>query len=121
MEGWTDGRGLCVEDAQYHDTGHSEGDGPVMLPRQLLLEEDPAPEDGQGAVGGDDGRGEASVGRVAQGVDVGELARRLEDAAQEFGALGLHGQLVPLDGQDDSANDAIDKPTVNRKKDESEP
>ena len=29
--------------------------------------------------------------------------------------------IVPLDGQDDSANDAIDKPTVNRKKDESEP
>ena len=54
-----------------------------------------------------------------------EKARKAELKLQEnaIDAMGENVEpfIVPLDGQDDSANDAIDKPTVNRKKDESEP
>ena len=54
-----------------------------------------------------------------------EKARKAELKLQEnaIDAMGENVEpfIVPLDDQDDSANDAIDKPTVNRKKDESEP
>ena len=61
-----------------------------MLPGELLLEKDPAPENGGNAVGTDDRGGKGKVRRIGQRVDVEELPDRFKDGSGEFRDLHLH-------------------------------
>ena len=81
-----------------------------MLPGQLLLQEDAAPDHGGHAVGGDDGGGEGHVLGIGQGVDIEELADGLENGAGVLGRLLPGDQLLLLDAQHvDGAEDAHDQ------------
>ena len=60
-----------------------------MPPRELLAQEDAAPEHGRCAVGRDDGRGVHDVVLVCNGVDVCELTGRLKERADIFRRLAL--------------------------------
>ena len=66
-----------IEYPDHDDADDDQGDHGVVLPGELFLQEDPAPEDGCHAVGRDDRCRERDVRLVGQRVDVGELARRL--------------------------------------------
>ena len=68
-----------------------------MLPGELFLQENAAPEDGRGAVGRDDGGRERNVRLVGQRVDIRELPRRLEQRTRILGRFGLEDELVLFD------------------------
>ena len=68
-----------------------------MLPAELFLEEQSAPQHGGHAVGGDDGRGQGHVLRVGQGVDIGELARRFAQRAHVLRAFPLGDEAALFD------------------------
>ena len=71
-----------------------------MPPRELLAQEDAAPEHGRRAVGRDDGRGVHDVVLVRDGVDVRELTGRLKERADIFRRLALGQEAVVPDELD---------------------
>ena len=85
-----------------------------MLPAELFLQENAAPQHRGHAVGGDDGRGQGHVFRVRQRVDVGELARRLADSAHVLGALPLGDESAVFD-ENRNVIDTVQKVSVQDK------
>ena len=66
-----------------------------MLPAQLLLQENAAPQDGNHAVGGDDGGSQSGLA-AGQCVDVGQLTGSFKAGADVLGNLQLCHQLLLL-------------------------
>ena len=80
-----------------------------MLPAQLFLQEQAAPQDGSHAVGGDDGGGQRGLA-AGEGVDVGQLTGGLKGRADVLGAFRLGQQLLLFDDDGvDEADDARDQ------------
>ena len=86
-----------IEYADHDDADHDQRDHDVMLPGELFLQENAAPEDGRGAVGRDDGGRERNVRLVGQRVDIRKLPRRLEQRTRILGRFGLEDELVLFD------------------------
>ena len=89
-----------VENANQHDADDDQQQHEIVPPRELLAQEDAAPEHGRGAVGRDDGRGVHDVVLVRDGVDVRELAGRLEQRADVLRPLALGQEAVVPDELD---------------------
>ena len=71
-----------------------------MLPRELFLEEQAAPQHARRAVGADDGRGHSKVLGVRDGIDVGELTGGLADRAEVLRRFLFGNKAVPADQHD---------------------
>ena len=87
---------LHIKHTHDHDTGKGNRDAGVVLPAQLLFQEDAAPQHGNHAVGGNDRRCQGSFA-AGQGVDVSQLSGGLKAGADVLGGFQLGKQLLLLD------------------------
>ena len=87
---------LHIKYAHNHNTGKGYGNAGVVLPAQLLFQEDAAPQHGNHAVGGNDRRCQGSFA-AGQGVDVSQLSGGLKAGADVLGGFQLGKQLLLLD------------------------
>ena len=87
---------LHIKYAHNHNTGKGYGNAGVVLPAQLLFQEDAAPQHGNHAVGGNDRRCQGSFA-AGQGVDVSQLSGGLKAGADVLGGFQLWQQLLLLD------------------------
>ena len=68
-----------------------------MLPRELFLQEEAAPQHAGRAVGADDRRGHRKVRCVRDGIDIGKLTGRFADGADVLRRFSLGQQAILLD------------------------
>ena len=87
---------LHIKHTHDHDTGKGNRDAGVVLPAQLLFQEDATPQHGNHAVGGNDRRCQGSFA-AGQGVDVSQLSGGLKAGADVLGGFQLGKQLLLLD------------------------